>query len=270
MPFVSPQKYASYCRPLPKTQLAPKDMSTVTVKHELVKVDAIMVFNDPRDWALDTQIILDLLMSHAGYLGSVSSKNGDVSLPNSGYQQDDQPPIYFSNPDLFWAAAYHLPRLGQGGFREAFEGVWSAVTGGEKAGVKLEKKMFGKPHQGTYDFAERRLQEDRSLLRGKHKSHRGTLLSASKEISELKNVYMVGDNPESDILGANQYNSAFGSNWHSILVRSGVYSGGEPAHTPKVIVDDVWDAVKWAMEHAGTEQFQDQEEVEEGRIQDST
>ncbi|KAL9128791.1 MAG: hypothetical protein Q9217_002600 [Psora testacea] len=254
-PFTSPQTYASCCRPLPKTQLSPKHVSAVQDKDQLVKVDAIMVFNDPRDWGLDTQIILDLLMSEAGYLGSLSPKNGDASLLNRGYQQDGQPPIYFSNSDLFWAAAYHLPRLGQGGFREALEGVWSAVTGGERMGVRLEKKMFGKPYQGTYDFAERRLQEHHGAL------HRGRIRAA-----ELKNVYMVGDNPESDILGTNQYKSTFRSTWHSILVRSGVYSGGEPLHKPRVVVDDVWDAVEWAMKDAEAKHLQAHKPIYDSRF----
>lgn len=69
----------------------------------------------------------------------------------------------------------------------------------------------------------------------------------------LKRVYMVGDNPESDILGANQYVSEAGSKWESILVRSGVYSGGKPAHEPRFVADDVWDAVGWAMRREGVE-----------------
>ena len=60
------------------------------------------------------------------------------------------------------------------------------------------------------------------------------------------------DNPESDILGANQYKSSRGTLWNSILVRTGVYSSGEPVHKPKMIVEDVWDAVQWAMKHAET------------------
>jgi ribonucleotide monophosphatase NagD (HAD superfamily) len=62
---------------------------------------------------------------------------------------------------------------------------------------------------------------------------------------------MVGDNPESDIRGANSYRSGNGSNWHSILVRTGVYRGGEPAWTPKVIVDDVQKAVEWGIKSSG-------------------
>lgn len=64
---------------------------------------------------------------------------------------------------------------------------------------------------------------------------------------------MVGDNPESDIRGANTYESVAGSEWCSVLVRSGVYSGGEPKYKPKVVVDDVWDAVRWGMGREGVE-----------------
>ncbi len=59
---------------------------------------------------------------------------------------------------------------------------------------------------------------------------------------------MIGDNPESDIRGANEYKSPFGSQWYSVLVRSGVFNGGEPAHAPRIFVDDVWDAVRWGLE----------------------
>ncbi|MCJ1248683.1 Haloacid dehalogenase-like hydrolase domain-containing 5 [Trapelia coarctata] len=228
--------YASHAHPLPKPvvdHLSP-DFS------QALKIDAIFIYNDPRDWALDTQLILDLLLSHKGYLGTISSLNGDPSLPNRGYQQDGQPPLYFSNQDLLWAAAYHLPRLGQGGFRAALEGVWRAITGGEGKGVELQKRVFGKPHTATYAFAEKRLEEHRPKIMGRFGAE-----------SKLRSVYMVGDNPESDIKGANDYKSPQGTDWKSILVRSGVYNGGEPAWKPKVIVDDVWDAVQWGLKSSG-------------------
>lgn len=178
MPFALSQHYASFSRPLPRPLHEPH-----TQRQGPLKIDAIFIYNDPRDWALDTQLILDLLLSHKGILGTISSLNDSPSLPNRGFQQDGQPELYFSNPDLFWAAKYHLPRLGQGGFREAFEGVWAAVTGGEKKGVTLQKKMFGKPFQGTYEFAERRLVDHRDYLAS---------LVTSDPPPVLKKVYMVG------------------------------------------------------------------------------
>lgn len=109
--------------------------------------------------------------------------------------------------------------------------------------AKLEKKIFGKPFHPTFAFAEKRLQSHRHALLGEGRSKIGT--------EGLKKVYMVGDNPESDIVGANEFVSPAGSKWQSILVKSGVYNGGEPAHKPKVVVGDVWDAVQWGLEREG-------------------
>jgi hypothetical protein len=178
MPFAHVSNHAAYARSLPQ-----QIQDSHHPPPDPLKIDAIFIFNDSRDWALDIQIILDLLLSRAGILGTISPLNDDPSLPNRGYQQDHQPPLYFSNPDLLWAAKYHLPRLGQGGFREALEGVWNAVTGGTEKGVELQKKMFGKPHQGTFEFAERRLA-----------THRKVLLELEDEDTKqgLNHVYMVG------------------------------------------------------------------------------
>ncbi|KAF2192493.1 cat eye syndrome critical region protein 5 precursor, partial [Zopfia rhizophila CBS 207.26] len=223
--------YKTFSRPLP----APIDPTSPSTS---LKIDAVFVYNDPRDWGLDTQIIKDVLLSKNGILGTLSEKNGHSALPNKGYQQDGQPPLYFSNPDLLWAAKYHLPRLGQGGFREALEGVWAALTGGEKNGVQLKKVIIGKPHRPTYEFAEKRLIAHRKDL----------LRQYDDKLSELKRVYMVGDNPESDILGGNSYDSPHGTDWVSVLVRTGVHvEGTVPNHKPRMEVGDVWDAVSWAV-----------------------
>lgn len=224
--------YKTFTRPLP----APIDPASPETS---LHIDAVFVYNDPRDWGLDAQIIKDVLLSSRGIMGTLSSKNGDATLPNKGYQQDGQPTLYFSNPDLLWAAKYHLPRLGQGGFREALEGIWAAVTGGAAEGVQLHKVIMGKPYQPTYEFAEKRLMSHRQYLLGNHHSKMG----------HLKRVYMVGDNPASDIAGGNNYKSPHGTDWASVLVQTGVYAKGTtPAHRPRKIVGDVWDAVAWAAE----------------------
>lgn len=101
---------------------------------------------------------------------------------------------------------------------------------------------MGKPSQDTYEFAERR-------LRGIQKK-----LSGSAPAPDMRRVYMVGDNPASDIQGANDYKSPFNSLWHSILVQTGVWDGvKDPVPEPTVIADDVQDAVQWALRHAGYE-----------------
>lgn len=220
------EHYENNSKPLP-TPVNPSDPS------KSLKIDAIFVFNDPRDWALDTQIILDLLLSKDGVLGTYSEKNGDETLPNNGWQQDNQPPIYFSNPDLFWAAAYHQPRLGQGGFQAALAGVWAEVTNG----ASFSRTVIGKPHALTYQYAEKVLN-----------LYRDSMLAGNKEEGNLERVYMVGDNPESDIRGANDFKSLNGTEWKSILVKTGVWREGTvPKYEPKMVVDDVLGAVKWAL-----------------------
>ena len=228
--------FTDYYKPNTQPLRQPIDVKDAT---KSLKIDAILVFNDPRDWALDIQVIVDVLLSKNGIVGTYSDKNNRDDLPNRGFQQDGQPKLYFSNPDLLWAAAYHLPRLGQGGFCAALDGVWAALTGGPTAGVVLQKTIIGKPHFETYEFAEKRLCQERDNWFGKN------------DAAPLRNVYMIGDNPESDIRGANSYNGHSGIAWTPILVRTGVYAGGKPAWTPETIEDGVQQAVEWALKRHG-------------------
>jgi HAD superfamily hydrolase (TIGR01456 family) len=224
--------YRRFAKPLPKGISSPSNPDL----QNALKIDAIFVYNDPRDWGLDSSVILDTLLSKDGYIGTLSEKNGDMKLQNRGYLQDGQPPLYYSNPDLWWATSYHLDRLGQGGFKAAFDGLWKTVTGG----AKLNETVIGKPSQETYEFAENR------LLR-----HRKTLFRNVGLNDPLRRVYMIGDNPESDIAGANNYRSPHGSKWTSVLLKTGVYKEGtEPTHKPHVMQDNVLKAVEWAVEDA--------------------
>lgn len=226
--------YKRTARPLP----CPVDF---TDPDNSLKISAIFVYNDPRDWGLDSQIILDLLLSKDGVLGTYSEKNGNTSLSNNGWQQDGQPPLFFSNADLFWATSYHLPRLGQGGFQAALTGVWNATT----SGANLERNSIGKPFPATYDYAEKVIHKYREhIIRGY-----GKVMS---DAPKLQRVFMVGDNPESDIRGANEFDSPTGIEWTSVLVNTGVHRKGTiPTHTPDAMCEDVLEAVKWALKEEG-------------------
>ncbi|KAF8906463.1 HAD-hyrolase-like-domain-containing protein [Gymnopilus junonius] len=107
----------------------------------------------------------------------------------------------------------------------AFQSVFKALTGSE-----YPHTQFGKPTKATYDFAQ-------VLLHGRVKELYG-------DVPLLQNVYMIGDNPESDVAGANA------AGWSSILVKTGVYdpSDGPPSHSPAHIAEDVEEAVKWAIQ----------------------
>lgn len=248
-PFSSPfaRYHASAARPLELPIYKPTDSGPPTQGRHL-RIESVFVYNDPRDFGLDTQVVLDLLLSHKGFLGTRSKLNGCREYPNNGYQQDDQPPLTFANPDMFWAAQFHLPRLGSGAFQAALQGLWRAVTGR----AELQVQMGGKPSAQTFQFAEERLIGHRAKLLEQRNRDRGAA-------GELRRVYMVGDNPASDIVGANNFKSSMGIAWLSILVRSGVFAGEPPPEKdfrPRETVDDVLDAVNWALEQEGQERIQ--------------
>ncbi|UNI13744.1 hypothetical protein JDV02_000460 [Purpureocillium takamizusanense] len=240
----------SQSRPLPngKSASSIEDAYSADVPPNALQIDKILVWNDPRDWSLDIQVIHDLLVSHRGYLGTVSSKNGDATLPNYGWQQDGQPELWISNLDLFWKTDYPVNRFGTGAFVEALRGVWSAVTQGA---AELEFHALGKPSEYTYEYAHERLLHDYGDV--------GSVNAAAVQRGEgtrtrhpLRRVYMIGDNPESDIRGANGFEPADGTEWKSILVKTGVWRAGtEPSHRPDAVVDDVVDGIVWALRNEG-------------------
>jgi ribonucleotide monophosphatase NagD (HAD superfamily) len=173
------------------------------------------------------QIILDLAMSKDGYIGTVSETF------------DEGPPIYFSHNDMVWSAAHDNVRIGMGALRKTVETLFKDLTKGKE----LETIAFGKPQIGTFEFATRLLQQWR---KDEHRINRPP-----------ETVYFVGDTPESDIRGTNQFNEKSKNEWYSILVKTGVYQEGtEPAYKPKATVETVLDAVKHGMKREFSKKMQ--------------
>ena len=157
-----------------------------------IKFDAILVFADSQDYATDFQLIIDLLMSENGRL-----------LTRAKDPISSRIPIYFSHGDLVFPTNHKgPPRMTQGAFRIGVEAMYKALTG-----VDLERVVYGKPERATYTFADEVL---RSWMEEIHNEHKLP-----------QNIYMVGDNPASDIIGGNMYG------WNTCLVRTGVFQGGE-------------------------------------------
>ncbi|OCL06191.1 HAD-superfamily hydrolase [Glonium stellatum] len=152
-------------------------------------IDAILVFSDSRDYATDMQIIVDLLRSEDGRLGTVAKDPVAQRIP-----------IYFSQGDLLCPTEHPTPRMSQGAFRIGLEAMYKALTG-----VDLERVVYGKPELATYKYA------DEVIAGWMEQIHNDERLP--------RNIYMIGDNPASDIIGGNMYG------WNTCLVRTGVYQG---------------------------------------------
>lgn len=204
-PTISP-----YGRPLTE-----EDMKKVRIQDfDRVNFDAILQFTDSRDYATEMQLIIDLLLSENGRLRTRAKD------PTA-----NQIPIYFSHGDLLFQVAHKLPRLTQGAFRVGIEAMYKSLTGGD-----LERVVYGKPELATYKYADEVIQSWMKVIHN--------------ERSLPENIYMIGDNPQSDIIGGNMYG------WNTCLVRTGVFNGGEndennPANFG--VFDTVLDAVQAAV-----------------------
>ena len=156
-----------------------------------VKFDAILVLAESHDQMTDYQIIIDLLLSDNGRL-LTRSKDPSQHIP-----------IYFSQGDLLCPTDHRgPPRLNLGAFRIALEAQFKACTG-----LDLERVVYGKPERATYTYADEVFSQ---WMEDLHKE---------KRLPE--HIYMVGDNPQSDIIGGNMYG------WNTCLVRTGVFQGGD-------------------------------------------
>ncbi|KAK0195670.1 HAD-like domain-containing protein [Armillaria mellea] len=150
----------------PFYELTPAEReSTRPVNFSNTPISAIFVFHDPRNWALDIQIICDVIQS-----------NGIIGGPYGGSTKPVE--LVFCNPDLIWRCDFPRPRLGQGAFKEAFQAVYKALTG-----KKYPHVQYGKPTEATYRYAKTVLENQiRSLY----------------NLSTKPTMYMIGD-----IAGAN-------------------------------------------------------------------
>lgn len=187
-----------------------------------VKIDAILVFSDSRDYATDLQIIMDLLQSEDGVLGTRAKDPVSQRIP-----------IYFSQGDLLCPTEYPIPRMSQGTFRIALEAIYKQITG-----VELERVVYGKPELATYRYADEVMASWMDVIHNEERLP--------------KNVYMIGDNPQSDIIGGNMYG------WNTCLVRTGVYQGeGNDKENPANfgVFDNVLKAVQAALRKELGEDF---------------
>ena len=108
--------------------------------------------------------------------------------------QSPAPELHNCCSDFEYVSNYPAPRLGNGSFRIALETLYQ-----HKFGVPLPQKLYGKPSPANYHYIQQKLQ-------GLYQT-------------DLDTIYMVGDNPATDIVGATQLGGA----WKAILVKTGIY-----------------------------------------------
>ncbi|XP_067997935.1 haloacid dehalogenase-like hydrolase domain-containing 5 [Melanerpes formicivorus] len=139
-------------------------------------IEGVVLFGEPVRWETSLQLIIDVLLSN----GNPGAELQDIPYPHL--------PVLACNMDLLWMAEAKMPRFGHGTFLLCLESIYKKVTGRE---LKYEA-LIGKPSTVTYRYAEYLIKEQ-----------------AQKQgwTSPIRRLYAVGDNPMSDVYGANLYNN---------------------------------------------------------------
>ncbi|NXQ77416.1 HDHD5 hydrolase, partial [Quiscalus mexicanus] len=139
-------------------------------------IEGVILFGEPVRWETSLQLIADVLLSN----GNPGAELQDVPYPHL--------PILACNMDLLWMAEAKMPRFGHGTFLLCLESIYKKVTGKE---LKYEA-LIGKPSPITYRYAQYLIQQQAEKQGWK---------------APIRRLYAVGDNPMSDVYGANLYNN---------------------------------------------------------------
>ncbi|KJE96243.1 HAD-superfamily subfamily IIA hydrolase [Capsaspora owczarzaki ATCC 30864] len=201
---------------------------------------SVLLYQSPEDWESALQICTDVLRSRDG---RIAGRHNDL-LPNEPQFVE----LHSGNPDFDYGALHATPRITLGAFRRCLEMVFL-----ESTGRTLVSSLYGKPYPSVYDYARRLLEAQAADIAQRSASEGGaTPAGASSGDARIARVYAVGDNPLSDIKGANT------AGWHSILVRTGCFTGpgNHDEHPATHVCHGVKEALDWILsqERAQTQQ----------------
>eukprot|EP00897_Mesotaenium_endlicherianum_P002182 jgi/Mesen1/1992/ME000147S01087 len=200
------------------------------------RIEGVFVCSDPVDWGRDLQVLCDVLRS-----GGLPGTTGG-----------EQPHIYFAADDFEYQAKFAVPRFGMGAFRHALQSLFERLTG-----KKLQYTSFGKPDSSAFQLAENALRALRAEMTAGPSGVGGETPAPGDpdatdsdphyraEGGGSDRWYMVGDNPLTDIRGANEA----GPEWASILTTTGIHSGphNHAQFPASEVVRDVEEAVDFIL-----------------------
>jgi HAD superfamily hydrolase (TIGR01456 family) len=204
----------------------PASADAATPAWALQPVAAVFVIETPEDWHEDLQVIVDLVRSRGGRPGDCAGGRQGAAADGAAGPAAASPPaqavrLVVCNFDFVFAAEHGVPRFGPGAFFAALEALHARATAPANGGVPapLHVVRHGKPHPPAYVAALRKLRLQQQQQQAAGDSQPTTTPPP------LTHVYALGDNPASDVRGAN----AAGGPWRSVLVRTGVWAGTDPA-----------------------------------------
>ena len=175
-------------------------------------IEAILLLGEPVRWETNLQLITDVLLTNG------SPNHWPKHKPDS---YTPHVPVLAVNMDLQWFAKAKIPRFGHGAFLVCLENIYKKVSGQKL----IYTALVGKPSEITYRYSFQKLKD----------------IADDMHVENLHTVYAIGDNPASDIYGANMFNQHIMSSEKknvnglskcvSVLVCSGVYQSPNSDNT---------------------------------------
>ncbi|KAF2074585.1 hypothetical protein CYY_004092 [Polysphondylium violaceum] len=207
-PFLYPTKYSTFW-----TKGVASEYDIKKSKDDQLPFKAIILLEEPLDWGECIQIIVDIAQSKDGLLEKNFINKADTQMID----------VHIANPDISYGGEFVLPRFTMGALTECIKTLYKIQTGRD-----LIHTFYGKPYKLTYEYAKELLSNQLKKL-----NHQ----------SPPKHIYAIGDNPYSDIKGANNLKS---EGWVSILVKTGCWKSefNHPEIPADHYVNDVLEAVE--------------------------
>jgi len=141
---------------------------------EFPRIEAVILMGEPKRWESSLQLLVDIL------------KTGGRPDKAPEAMPENHLPVIACNMDLQFMDRACMPRYGHGAFLLCLESLYKKCTGKDLKYTAL----IGKPSEITFRYAEHQLTKEARRL----------------GIEEpLKTMYLIGDTPEVDIVGANLY-----------------------------------------------------------------
>ncbi|XP_046405551.1 haloacid dehalogenase-like hydrolase domain-containing 5 isoform X4 [Ischnura elegans] len=151
------------------------DVELSESRHHFKPIEVIILFGEPVRWETSLQLLVDLLLTN----GMPTGLPSELIYPHI--------PIIACNMDLQWMAEANMPRFGHGAFLLCLENLYKKITNRDL----IYTALVGKPSEITY-----------------HHAHRLIMRQAEEIgiVNQVKTLYAIGDNINTDIYGANLYN----------------------------------------------------------------
>jgi HAD superfamily hydrolase (TIGR01456 family) len=181
-------------------------------------ISHVLLFEEPADWQIGAQIIIDVANSPSG-------SPFDQWPLHGGGGAEQRVVVLLSNPDISYRGTFSEPRLTLGAFGLVLRALFERQCGGRA----LRMTHTGKPEAPLFRWALRMLEQQRD-----------------PRAPPLRRIYVVGDNTLSDIAGAVAMRAAGDERWRGVLLRTGNFQGTDEqgvAAGAFRVCDDVWAAV---------------------------